>query len=943
MPKKTAPTHHGDLFIDESGKPRVVNQAVAEPVPAKPERRSVECLGMTFESEDVRRAHFLEKLREKLADPEFRKTPGFPKGSDEDLLRLSDPPYYTACPNPFIDDFVTGSTAQSDHEAEPAALHEAFAFDVSEGKQDPVCMAHTYHTKVPYRAIVRYILHYTKPGDVILDSFAGTGMTGLAAQVCATPNPEFREAIDSEWKAAGFGVPSWGRRFAVLSDISPFATFLARTFNATLDVSVFEREATRIVAEVEKSHGWMYATDVSGSKAPGVVQYVIWSESVHCECGKEILFWNPQTPAGSLPEPELAFTCPACGAQVIKRKAQRATTTFLDPILARTLSQNKQTPVFVEAHAGNITTRKRPSSFDLELIKKIEQQPFALYVPTQPMMFKGADWGDMFRAGYHFGVTHAHHFWTRRNLLVLSDLFHRAGSSVHPWEMLFLCTSFAVKTGSRMHNVGFKGGKLNLAGQIYNTLQLTSVSAERNLFVLARGKIEDVKSVFSVRKSPGSTIISTNSATALRGVADASVDYIFVDPPFGDNIMYSELSFLYESWLRVFTNTVEEAIVSGLQSKGLGEYHALMIGAFSELFRVLRPGRWLTVAFHNSKNSVWNTIQEAIGQAGFVVADVRTLDKGQGTYKQMTTVGAVKQDLVISAYKPTDGFVREFALRSGTLEGVWGFVAEHLKYLPVFVGANVIVERQSFLLFDRMVAFHIRHGFALPVGAAEFYAGLAQRYPERDGMYFLPEQVAGYDRKRATVTELTQLSLFVIDEASAIQWLRQRLTSKPQTFQDLQPAFMREIQGWAKHETTIELKQMLDDNFFRYDGRGPVPSQIHAYLSTNFKDLRQRAKDDPILIERARDRWYVPDPSKQGDLEKWREKALLREFATYTQQRKLKQFRTEAVRAGFKAAYEAQDYKTIVDVAHKIPESVLQEDEKLLMYYDVAATRLGLD
>jgi hypothetical protein len=63
---------------------------------------SVECLGMTFESDGARREYFLERLREKLKDPEFRKIEGFPIGSDEDILALSDPPYYTACPNPFV-------------------------------------------------------------------------------------------------------------------------------------------------------------------------------------------------------------------------------------------------------------------------------------------------------------------------------------------------------------------------------------------------------------------------------------------------------------------------------------------------------------------------------------------------------------------------------------------------------------------------------------------------------------------------------------------------------------------------------------------------------------------------------------------------------------------------------------------------------------------------
>ena len=69
--------------------------------------RPVECLGMTFEDDEKRRDYFLEELRQKLLDPEFREIDGFPIGDIEDILALSDPPYYTACPNPFINDFLT--------------------------------------------------------------------------------------------------------------------------------------------------------------------------------------------------------------------------------------------------------------------------------------------------------------------------------------------------------------------------------------------------------------------------------------------------------------------------------------------------------------------------------------------------------------------------------------------------------------------------------------------------------------------------------------------------------------------------------------------------------------------------------------------------------------------------------------------------------------------
>lgn len=116
----------------------------------------VTCLGMTFENDEARRAHFTEELRKKLQDPEFRKIEGFPIGSDEDILNLSDPPYYTACPNPWIADFIAEWEAQKPEQPEGYHYHrEPFAADVSEGKYDPLYKMHPYHTKVPHKAIMQ--------------------------------------------------------------------------------------------------------------------------------------------------------------------------------------------------------------------------------------------------------------------------------------------------------------------------------------------------------------------------------------------------------------------------------------------------------------------------------------------------------------------------------------------------------------------------------------------------------------------------------------------------------------------------------------------------------------------------------------------------------------------------------------------------------------------
>lgn len=110
-------------------------------------------------------------------------------------------------------------------------------------------------------------------------------------------------------------------------------------------------------------------------------------------------------------------------------------------------------------------------------------------------------------------------------------------------------------------------------------------------------------------------------------------------------------------------------------------------------------------------------------------------------------------------------------------------------------------------------------------------------------------------------------------------------------------------------------------------------AKIFDYLSTNWKELRNLPKDDPPLVAKACDHWYVPDPNKAGDLEK-----LLKKFEEY---KKIKIFRMEAVRAGFKKAWQERDYAVIVSVTDNIPNNVLEEDPILLMWYDQVVTRIG--
>lgn len=399
---------------------------------------------------------------------------------------------------------------------------------------------------------------------------------------------------------------------------------------------------------------------------------------------------------------------------------------------------------------------------------------------------------------------------------------------------------------------------------------------------------------------------------------DDCVDYIFVDPPFGQNIYYADLAQVVEAWHGVLTQIVDEAIVdrNHQATKTIADYGETMTACFLEFHRVLKPGRWMTVEFSNSENEVWTVIQQALGAAGFVIADTRVLDKDQGSYRQVTAVNAVKRDLIISCYKPAGGVTEAVVRAAGGEDGVWTFVREHLGHLPVTDGqrgtARVVRERYADRIYDRMIAFHVANGLPVPMTVAEFYAGLEAQFVSRDDMYFLPDQAQHYERFRITFKELEQAQLFVTDENSAISWLRQliRRHGRPMTFAEIQPEYMKELQRAAESWSELpDLKVLLDQNF---------------------------------VLSGAGDSWMVPDPRKGEHLEQLRQAELLKVFGSYLGTRgPLSRFRGEAILAGFKQAWADSQYQRIVDVGARIPPDAMPDLPAALHYIRNAQKRLG--
>jgi hypothetical protein len=177
-------------------------------------------------------------------------------------------------------------------------------------------------------------------------------MTGVAAQMCGCPDAEFKEKLNKEMPGI-----EWGARKAILSDLSPAATFIAYNYNTPVDVAAFQQEAQRILDEVEKECGWMYETQhvidgqtqyfIDGKPLMGRINYTVWSDVFICPtCSNDIVFWDvamDQT-SGKVHE---KFVCAHCNTILAKRDCLHAHETHYDSKLGVNVKMSKQVPVLI--------------------------------------------------------------------------------------------------------------------------------------------------------------------------------------------------------------------------------------------------------------------------------------------------------------------------------------------------------------------------------------------------------------------------------------------------------------------------------------------------------------------------------------------------------------------------------------------------------------------
>lgn len=479
---------------------------------------------------------------------------------------------------------------------------------VSTGRSGPVYMAHGYLTKVPVEAITPFIEAFTEPGDTVVDPFAGSGMTGVAA--AAT-----------------------GRR-AVLYDISVLGRHIGTNYVNLVDPAALRAEARRVAAAAAERVGDVYGVKCSRCAEPARLAKAIWTVVYACAgCGAPVNYYA-QLEAAEWDKKKMS--CAGCA----------------EPFTTRTERLGEQLVADV------VSCSCAPT--------QVHQDPSA---PLAAPNLAGLSWPDepigedrqMFRASAlrRNGLDSTAKFFSQRNLAVLAALVDEVRGVSEPAVRDKLMFAFAgvLARASKRYQWSRKR-PLNAANQNY---YVAPVFYEWNVFDLLTRKVEAlIRSDDWLREhAPAAPDVDYRLRSAHElDLPDQSVDFVFTDPPFGSNIFHSDMNLFQEAWLGRLTDPSFEAVVdraTGSAARDAGRYEDLLSSALSECARVLKPGGWVTLVFSNSRGEVWSLLQRAIASAGFVVDPDRiaVLDKGQRSVKGQAgdIENVVTSDLVLCMRK----------------------------------------------------------------------------------------------------------------------------------------------------------------------------------------------------------------------------------------------------------------------------------------------------
>ena len=339
-------------------------------------------------------------------------------------------------PNPHLRRFVEEQGRPYDPETDDYSV-APFTQPIETKRSTAIFNMHTYWSKKPHDAIRQYICHYTQKGDIVLDPFAGSGGTALAA------------LLDN--------------RKAIAIDRSPAATFITRNHCFPPANDTFQAEAHDALLSVQSELDWLYGTNCDRCGGKAITVYTLLSQVFQCpRCLKKVPLSDCVEAEGRTGQgnAKRISLCPNCKQKGHSEEINTRAETFGHVPVALTYHcLNGCKPARGTRSYNDSNRRKREffQKYDLGCLRDIDAKPIPHWVPPHRMMnvrSESEPWGDKWRAGTSNFRTVCE-LYTKRNLWALSCLLAKVQSSQYKCKdaLLFTITSILLKCSKMMaHN-----------------------------------------------------------------------------------------------------------------------------------------------------------------------------------------------------------------------------------------------------------------------------------------------------------------------------------------------------------------------------------------------------------------------------------------------------------------------------------------------------------
>jgi len=443
---------------------------------------------------------------------------------------------------------------------------------------DPLYSVFGYPSKVYYKTISRFIESYSNKDDTVLDPMAGSGATAIASL--------------------------YKQRKVIVNDGSKLSYFILKNTTLPIKPTTIMQAVDNIEDKIRTSLKELYSVPCKYCDSMGEINYIMQSDIYECpECENEFPIYGNES------EKKSTYKCPKCSTKI---------RTNINENKKHRVMRRK--PVEVNYKCDNPKCKKTNYKIkvnkDLEIfwdkiLKKYEHFLDELFLPNDNLItdrwytrkngWPGINKGAEFKE-----------FFTKRNLIALSlinNQIEEIENNDIKNQLKFVFLSGLIRCSNRMY-------KTSVVKTYY---QVPSIGKVQNAWFVFERKLKTlIKSKREIRKFPNLTNLDyykkrikvMNKDAKKLDLPNNSVDYIFIDPPYGSQIGYYELNSFFTSWMDGIKENLEDEVIIPMETDQEEEYvkkwGKSMEQVFRECIRVLKPNRYITIMFHHNSDKIWN-------------------------------------------------------------------------------------------------------------------------------------------------------------------------------------------------------------------------------------------------------------------------------------------------------------------------------------------------